>query len=192
MNLLTKLVRSIKSWFIGKYLEFLLWLDDFGVGSGSGGGSSDPLGLGFLGGGNAELTKVVVSMQQLAYREGIGNIKRQINSLVKAKTKEEYDAVLKEVGDLVTLAKVPNKQLDILKQSMYSVYVKTGGKDVKNDTDKAKMIEQRIDDFKELQEHKLQRELRRKIRQAKVAGDIELANSLQKEWQEKYGKTRRH
>lgn len=161
------------TWLGGKYLEFLLWIDE----------QNEPQRVITP----QEVQQIVIQAQQLLYREGVANIKRRVNSIVNAKTKEEYDEKLKQLEDLMPLAEREDDKLKEMKQALFRAYVKTG-KDIKNSKDHARMIEQKIEDTKRLWKHKEKRELLRKIRKLKVSGDLQQAQELEQEFFEKYGK----
>lgn len=178
--------KKVKNWFLGKYFQLLLKLDEYDS-STNNSHDHDSFGIGYNNKTNIELNNIVINIQKIAYREGIGNIKNHVNSIIKAKTPEEYNRVLTEIGDLMEYAKAPGTELDILKKNLYNLHIKTGGKDIKSNKDKAKMINKRIEDFNELKSHKKKRQLLRDIRQAKVNGDTDLHEKLQKQWREYNG-----
>jgi len=156
-------------------MEFLLWLDELK--------GPEPVVP------HQELHQIIVAAQQFAYREGISNIKKHINSLVKSKTKDEYTNILKGIEDLMVHAKHKNSsEKEALTQALYKVYVFTGGKDIKGAKDRAKMIEKRIQHYKELQQDVLKRKLLRQIRVVKKGSDQILLAQLEQEFKEKYGK----
>lgn len=121
---------------------------------------------------------------QIKYQEALLKLKTKVNELVQTKTKEEYNKVLKKVEDMITLVDDPentNPHIETLKRLI--VYK---DKDIQDSTDKKKMIEARIGHFYELQEHKVKREMSRKIRQLENEGKIDEAEKLTKYWKERY------
>lgn len=119
------------------------------------------------------------------YEQGMSAIKNNINYLLKAKTKEEYQAVLKTIENLIDYScNITNQPyMDKLK----SVYIYKD-KDIKNDTDMARMVQQRINDYSELYRHQDSRRLLRDIRTARKNNNHELVHELEQTWKEKYGK----
>jgi ribosomal protein L17 len=120
--------------------------------------------------------------------EGVKEVKHKVHALVQSRTKEEYEKTLSEIQDMVTLAErdanAPQSQVtSFLKSNM-----DFSNSDIKSTTDRAKMVEKRINDMYELQEDKLKRTALRQIRQANKEGNTELANKLQEEWMKKYGR----
>lgn len=177
-----KLWANLVEWFyrtkLGNwYLGFLLWVDK----------NNEPERVV----PKHEVNQLMITAQQFAYKEGIRNIKKHVNSLVKAKTKDEYQAVLSQIEDLMRYAKSESEEKAKLTQALYNAWVFTGGRDIKNPTERAKMIDKRIKDYKELQEHTNKRKLIRQIRQARKEGDEAKAKELEKKWKEKYGKNSR-
>ena len=134
---------NLKNWFyttkLGEYyFEFLLWLDRR---------NDRPRYL-----TPKEVAQVI--RQYSLLNEGVGAVKQHVNSLIRAKNKEEYDSALKHIEDLAPLAK---RQGDVAREQyanfLREVCVKKGEIDIATDTDRAKMVEQRINDYKELQAH---------------------------------------
>ena len=157
--------------FIGNwYFNFLLWWDRIKF--------EQDLKINY-----SSKNKVVLSAKQVAYEEGIKTIKQRIGSLVEIKSKDEYEKVLSEVKELISLARYENKDADYL----YKLYVKKD-RDIHNNTDKAKMVETRINHYKELQKFNEERELIKQIKKAKKEGDINLSKELEKQWTKKYGR----
>lgn len=90
--------------------------------------------------------------------EGVTEVKRSINRIVQSKTKEEYDAILKEIEDLTVLAEGdPDSPKAKFAETLRSMGSFSKLKDIENDTDRAKMLERRINDMKELQAHREKR-----------------------------------
>jgi len=178
MRIWNKIIeRFYRTWLGNLYLYFLLWLDEKR--------GPEPVVP------NHEVNQLVITAQQFAYKEGLRNMKKHVNSLVKAETKEEYQKVLSQIDNLIKHAKSDSKEKEKLTEALYKAWVFTGGRDIKSSKERAKMIEKRIDDYKELQEHKLKRKLMKEIRVAEREGNEELVNQLQKEWKEKYGQNSR-
>jgi antitoxin component HigA of HigAB toxin-antitoxin module len=177
-------LKKIYYWFIGLYYEFLLWLDNFQ-------GSDTNVGTIFGGNSgitNKEVSRAVLEIQKIAYREGVGRIKNKVNTLVAARTGEEYHKVLSEIENLMDFAKETDpKKLELMRILRQAV-VFTGDRDIKTSTDKAKAVQKRIEHYQELGEHIQSRTMLRAIRKAHNEGNFELASSLEKAWKEKYGK----
>lgn len=145
---------KLRDWFyttkLGEYyFEFLLWLDRR---------ADRPRYL-----TPKEVSQVI--RQYSLLNEGVGAVKQHVNSLIKAKNKEEYNSALKNIEDLAPLA---SRQGDATREQyanfLREVYVKKGDVDIATATDKAKMIEQRINDYKELQAHIVKRNAIREAR----------------------------
>ena len=136
----------------GLYFDFLLWLDRIKF-------KRDNKKY-YI---NPATKNIVLEAQKLKMMQGISTIKRKVNTLIKSKTKEEYEANLEELKDLTALADDANPELKKMKEALYEVWV-FKGKDIKTNTDKAKMVDRRIQHYKELHEHKRKREEIRKKR----------------------------
>lgn len=151
------------TWLGNLYFEFLLWYDrTFNKHEISDGWNPN----------------ATIQRQNSLYTEGILKMKRGINKRLKSRTTEDYRKELPNHANLIALAE---NELDPVKETLKKAWV-FKGKDIKNDVEMAKMIEKRIDDYKELWHHKKSRELLRAIRKAKVAKDLDLAVKLEKEW----------
>ena len=89
--------------------------------------------------------------------EGVKAVKNNINTKLVSKNTASYRGYLSKVEDLVPLAEVTEgskaKTMEFLKSNM-----DFRNKDIVTDLDKAKMVEKRIQDYKELQNHKKMRE----------------------------------
>jgi hypothetical protein len=162
------------TWLGNVYFDLLLWLDR----------RKDRKQLQYM--TPKEIAQVVRQYSMLG--EGVKEIKSKVNVLVGSKTKEEYDKTLKELDNLVCLA----QREESSPQAQYTNILKSGmdfsNSDIKNQTDRAKMVEKRIGDMYELQADKQRRSVIRQIRQAHKQGNTELAIKLQKEWDSKYGR----
>lgn len=161
------------TWLGGKYLEFLLWKD----------GQNEKVEMT----NSKQVNEIVIQAQQLLYKEGIANIKKKVNSIVNSGTKEEYDQKLKGLEDLMPLAERDDEKLKQVKQALFQAYV-VKDKDIKNSTDFAKMIDQKIEDTKKLWAHKEKRDILRKIRKLKTSGEMEQAAQLEQEFFNRYGR----
>jgi hypothetical protein len=97
-----------------------------------------------------------------AYYQGIAKIRKKVQQLIAAPTKEEYERVLKDLTELQNLA-IKNDSAEYIKfiETLKSAYVYKG-QDVKSDKDKILMVDKRIKHFDELRRHK---EFREKARQ---------------------------
>lgn len=172
------MLNRIKQWFWGtwlggKYLEFLLWLDDQN--------ESQPVIS------HKEVQQIVIQAQQMLYTEGIRNIKKKVNGIVTARTKEEYDAKLKELEDLMPLAEGEKGELSKLKSALLAAHVRHG-KDIKTDSDHARMINKRIGDYQELREANEKRRLIRDIRRHRKLGNDSVADQLEQEFKKRYAR----
>lgn len=162
------------TWLGGVYFDFLLWLDR----------RKEKKRLRYL--TPKEVAQVV--RQYSLVGEGVKEVKSKIHTLVQSRTKEEYEKTLSEINDMVALAErganAPQSQVtNFLKSNM-----DFSNSDIKTTTDRAKMVEKRISDMYELQEDRLKRVALRAIRTANKQGNTELANKLQEEWMNKYGR----
>jgi len=138
---------------------------------------------------NFTTKQIIKQTNQMYYDIGIKQIKTKINTLTKTATKEEYERVLSELKELLSLAALAPEDKQELSDILYKVAVKKG-KDINNDIELAKMVNTRISHFNELQQHKIKRELNKRIRIAYKAGDVNLANDLIQEFKSKYGRSR--
>ena len=120
------------------------------------------------------------------YAEGLASLKRKVNSMVKTGSKEEYHEVLSEINNLVALAREETPHQKAMRNILKNMYIRRGA-DIKSKKDKKDMIEERIGHYEELQDYKVERELRKNIRRAHKDGDLELAKQLEEEWKTKYG-----
>ena len=158
------------------YFEFLLWLDRK----------------------NDKPTKYLtpreiaqITRQYSLVHKGVEEVKKKVNLLVTSKSAEEYDKILGEMDDLFALSDYDTNSSEFkMSQLMKSIQVKKGNKDIITHTDKARMIQDRIHDYKQLQDHKLKRDMMRNIRKAKTNGDVKLVEELETKWREKYGNRR--
>jgi hypothetical protein len=166
------LILFYSSWIGCKYLEFLLWLDD----------QNSTNTTNYIG-----INRVVIEAQKVLYREGIIQIKRKVKSVLEARDKKEYDKALKELTDFLPLAERDSEEARKLREALYSVYVKKE-KDIKTSTDYAKMIDTRIEDYKELQFHNEKRSLLKQIRKLRRDGELTKALEKEEEFKIKYGR----
>jgi hypothetical protein len=172
MRLLDKLL----NWFYstrlgGLYFDFLLWKDRTY-------NSTQYLTPG-------EIQQIIKQCNQIS--EGVEILKRKINNLVTSKSKEEYERVLGEIEDLIPYAA---RELDPEKEKLMQLLQKAFKKniDIVTATDRAKMIDKRINDMYELQRHIEQRNLLRTIRKLRSENNIKEAEKLEEEWKNKYGR----
>lgn len=178
-------MKSLKDWYYsswlgGKHLEFLLWLD-----------SRKQERNYYL---TPQAAQQIIRQYSLLDR-GVVEMKGSINKLVMSKSKEEYDALFKEVDNLIDFAagdsESPQARLADLLRSVHVRKNKEGNEqDVITATDRAKMIEKKIEGVREYQEHVKQRNMLREVRQLRTAGKNEEADKLFKEWQDTYGRSR--
>jgi hypothetical protein len=110
-----------------------------------------------------ELAQVVRESSQTI--EGVRKIKKAINGAVTSRdSKVNTHEALLMVEDLATLAKrdpssTQSQTIEFIKNNM-----DLSNSDIKSDTDKAKMVEKRIDDYKQLHEHIVKRNALREAR----------------------------
>lgn len=140
---------------------------------------------------NFTTKQIVRQTSQMYYEQGMHQLKTKINSLVKTTSTEEYVKALDETQELIKLAELEPEDRNELSELLYKIAVKKG-KDLNTDMDFAKMIDKRINDYRELQRYKVERELLRKIRDAKVSGSLDIAKTLEEEWRSKYGRFKRN
>lgn len=164
------------TWLGNLYFELLLWLDR----------RNERKNLRYL--TPKEMAQIVRQYSLLG--EGVKEVKHKVNTLISSRTKEEYDKVLKEIDDMVTLAE---RQANDPK-AQFATFLKSNmdfsNSDIKNTTDRAKMVDKRIKDMYELQADKVKRQKLRDIRQAQKEGNIELVKILKQEFEENYGPRR--
>lgn len=132
-----------------------------------------------------------ITRQYSLLHKGVEEVKKKVNLLVNSQTAEEYDKVLNELEDLFKLSDYEDNSSEFrMSQLMRSIQVKKGNKDIVTHTDRARMIQDRIGDYKELQDHKLKRDMMREIRKARKEGNAEKVERLENEWKVKYGNRR--
>jgi hypothetical protein len=175
-----KLIKGkLTNWFYstyvgGLYFELLLWVD-----------RKTDNSTRYL--TPKEMAQIIRESSQIT--DGVILMKQKINQLIRVKSKEEYQKTLEEIEDLVPYSEQEAgtdraKFTEILRE----MYVKKGSKDIVTSTDKAKMIDQRIQDMHELHDHINKRNLLREIRLARNQGDVKQANRLEQEFMLKYGR----
>jgi hypothetical protein len=182
LKTISNLYSSLCSWFYttyvgGLYFEFLLWIDR----------RTDRPSKYLT---PKEMAAIVRESSQIA--QGVTLMKRKVNELIQTKSKEEYKKILKEIEDLIPLSEQDeNSQSDRAKFAsiLRDIYVKKGDRDIVTSTDKAKMIENRIKDMKELHDHIAKRNLLREIRSARNSGDVSKAAKLEQEFYKSYGRS---
>lgn len=144
---------KIKEWFyrtiVGSwYLDFLIWKNQRNK-------------------SNVVPIAVPQAIRQYSLvTEGINLIKRKIN--VNAASKEEYHKTLSTTEDLTPLAENEDPNKKIYADYIRETSVKKGSSDIETDLDRAKMIEQRINDYKDLQAHVEKRKALREARKNNV------------------------
>jgi hypothetical protein len=158
----------------GLYLELLLWLDRKG---------EDKKYL-----TPKQMSQIIRESSKLA--EGTLAIKKKVNALVNSRTKEEYELTLSQLSDLLPLSEYEDRNSARAKYTEFLSKVGNVKKivDVENATDRAKMIEKKIEATYELQAHVAKRNLLRELRKARVNKDEALAATLEKQYKEKYGR----
>lgn len=166
--------RFISTWLGDLYFRFLLWRDRRKNNT-----------VRYLTPSEA----ITITRQYSLLHKGVEEVKKEVNKLVNVKDAKEYDAVLKGIENMMNLAQRPENSSEArLAEALRSIQVKKGSKDVITHTDHAKMVEGRIEDYKELQAHVEKRTLMRQVRKAKQAGDLKQVAKLEQEWKEKYGR----
>lgn len=174
-NLLEMFLDIFYKSFLGElYLRFLLWIDSIKLKKRK---------------KNYNITNNPVVLRdslKIKYDESVGLIKKKIKELSESNTKEDLEKTLSNLDDLVKFAeKEQNEMIENLKE----VYVYKE-KDIKTDTDKAKMLEKRINHYEQLKKGKEKRELNKAIRLATRKGDTGRVEKLTQEWKVKYGKSK--
>ncbi len=169
MGRINKLVNWFYTTWVGNlYFEFLLWRDR----------QNDRASLRYL--TPKEIQQIVRQYSILG--EGVKEVKGKVNKLVESRTKDEYDKVLREIEDMVSLAERdtndPKAQFTTFLRSKMDLTPT----DIKNVTDRAKMVDRRIKDMKELQEHKVKRDKLRLARKFRKEGKLEEAAEVEKEF----------
>jgi hypothetical protein len=179
-KVLNNLYNSVVGWFYttylgGLYFEVLLWIDR----------KFDKPSRYLT---PREMATIVRESSQIT--EGIVMMKQKVNQLVRAKSKDEYQKLLVEIEDLVPFSE-KDTESDRAKFAyiLRDMYVKKGNKDVVTSTDKAKMIDQRIQDMYQLHDHIAKRSLLRAIRSARNENNMEQATKLEQEYLIKYGRS---
>lgn len=151
------------------YLEFLLWLDR----------RKDRKSVKYM--SPNQTAQVVRKVEKISM--GVRQIKKKVtaaglgNSLYKDADLIKY-AQYEDETDQAALA-----------QTLRELHVKKD-KDISTATERARMIDDRIQDMYQLQDHKVKRNMLRNIRQLRQAGDIDQALKLEEEFQTKYGRQR--
>lgn len=167
------LIKFYDTWLGSLVLRFQEWLDSF---------KENTATINYY-----EVGKIIREQSKMSIAEGVKLVKIEVNKLVNCKTKEEYDRVLLNIENLIDLANNNDERAMKLKEALYKICVKKGGRDITSAKQMREVIKQRIQDYKELQEHTLKRQLLRKLRKADKEGNTELLTELKKEWTERYG-----
>lgn len=173
-------MNRIFSWFYGTYLgglyfSLLLWIDRK---------KSRPSK--YL--TPKEMAQVV--RQYSLLNEGVNQVKGKVNKLINSRSKEEYHLTLSEIEDMINLAERDTDSIEAkFSKALREVYIKKSSQDVVTHTDMAKMIDQRIEDHREMWDHQQKRQLMRDIRKAEKQGDQELIKKLKTEFEIKYGRS---
>lgn len=169
----------VRNWFFStwlgeQYFNFLLWRDRRADQS-----------VRFL---TPQEAVTITRQYSLLYR-GVEEVKKEVNKLVNAKTAAEYDNILKGVENMMDFASRAEDSPEArFAQVIRAMKVKKGNRDIVTHTDQAKMVQDRIGDYKDLQDHVVKRTLMRQIRKARQADDKQLLAQLEQEWKEKYGR----
>jgi uncharacterized membrane protein len=153
------------------YFEFLLWLDRRAE--------------------KAETKQLIntiiaeINITKEKYDKSITNLKTKIKDEA---TDGDYDKVLKSKENLISLTENEEEHLKKRAELLKSVMVKRGDKDINNNTEMARMVDSRINDYRTLHRDINMRQLLREIRKAEKEGNSQLAESLKVELKEKYGR----
>jgi len=138
-----------------------------------------------------EAASIVMSMSQMYYTEGLRGMRDKVHKLVNTKDSEEFDKGMKELDDFIALADNTKNKGDIEAAKLWKVMLVNTGADIKNEEAKTRMIQGRIADYKELQNYKLEKNFIRNIKTARESGNSKLADKLEKEWHEKFRRSKR-
>lgn len=162
------------TWIGDLYLKFLIWKD-----------SKASTGPRFL--TPKEAATIIKEYSLMA--EGVTKVKRTVNQLVVAQSKEEYHRVLSELNNMIDLSEYDDN--DEARRNFGNVIreisVKKGNQDIVTPQDKLVMIHQRIEDYKELHAHMEKRKLFRELRKAREENNVELVQQIETQIKEKYG-----
>lgn len=158
----------------GFYLEFLLWLD---------GTRDDKKYL-----TPKQMAQIVRESSKLA--EGTLAIKTKVNALLSSRNKAEYELRLSEIQDLLPLSEYQDTNSS---RATYVNFLRSIGDtskivDVETATDRAKMIDKKIEAVYELQDYNAKRQLAKSIKKLTLEGNQEEANKLRQEFKRKYGR----
>ena len=175
IKLYRKIMDKLYSTFLGGlYLEFLLWLDCT---------KNEKKYL-----TPKQMAQIIRESSKLA--EGTLAIKTKVNALLSSKTKGEYEVRLSEIQDLLPLSEYQDANST---RATYVNFLKSIGDvtkivDVENATDRAKMIDRKIEAVYELQRYNEKRKLAKDIKELVALGNTEMANKLKDELRKKYGR----
>lgn len=175
MNKWYRLRNWVYSTWIGDlYLSFLIWKD-----------AKVDNGPRFLTPGEA--AQIIREYSLLT--QGVTKAKKTVNALVASKSKEEYHKVLSELNDMIDLSDYDENDHSRRQfgNVIREISVKKGNQDIVTPQDKLNMINQRIEDYKELHAHQAKRNLMRQLRKARQENNQELTKQLETELREKYG-----
>lgn len=175
MNIIYKVRNWIYSTWIGDlYLQFLIWKD-----------SQVSTGPRYL--TPKEAATIIREYSLLS--EGVTKVKKTVNELVMARSKDEYHRVLSQLNNMIDLSEYDDN--DQARRQFGNVIreisVKKGNQDIVTPQDKLNMIHQRIEDYKELHAHMEKRKLLRELRKARQENNKELADQLEIQIKGKYG-----
>lgn len=124
---------------------------------------------------------------QRKYLEGLSVAKGRIKAASKSNSNRDYEKALESIKDLVGAANNETTSQRVLRKTLERMYTHYG-KDIKSDKDKRDMIDTRIEHYEELRKYNVERVLRKDIKIARKEGNEALAERLEAEWREKYGK----
>lgn len=163
------------SWLGGLYFDFLLWIDRKKF-------EKERYYE------KAADHRIVYNATKAAYTEGLKRVKDKVRNNIKAGAVGDNERFMEETGELLHLAK--NEHTSAHAETL-KLFIKKD-KDIKNPTDMARMVDQRINDYYELQRFNEERALIKAIKKAKKENNLDLANQLEKQWSEKYGRSLGH
>jgi len=182
-SIFTSLKGKFDSSFLGSlYLSFLLWKENRRLEKEN---KTENLTMPMM-----HVPQVVKNDALIKYEQGLSNVKRKVLLISRSCSKEDLEKALENTEDLVKMARGQHEEdREEYVESLRKVYVYKD-KDIKSDTDKAKMIEQRISDYDKLKKDKEKRELSRAIRAAAKDGKGKKAEKLMEKWKKNHGKSK--
>lgn len=126
---------------------------------------------------------IVIEAQKALYEKGIKKLKHKMKELTEARTKEEQENILSDIDDILSLSRNESENSVKRQQVLKAMHVRKGT-DLKTDLDKAKMMQDRIEDMHKYRKAVEFRNLTRELRKARQANNIELSKELEEKWNE--------